>query len=88
MGAMLSKGGRSITALRSTAERGNVSRIMFRFTKGTIVTIPYTLTDFVVTEYGIASLFGKSQRERANELINVAHPDFRAELRKLCEKLL
>ena len=43
--------------------------------------------DIVVTEYGIARLLNRSQRERANELIAVAHPDFRAELRKAAQKL-
>jgi 4-hydroxybutyrate CoA-transferase len=45
------------------------------------------LADIVVTEYGIARLKGKTQRERAMELIGIAHPDFRAELKKEAERL-
>ena len=87
IGAMLSKGGRAITLLRSTALGGSVSRIVPRFEEGTVVTIPRYFADYVVTEYGIARLLDKAWRERAEELISVAHPDFRAELRKEAEKL-
>jgi acyl-CoA hydrolase len=52
-----------------------------------VVTIQRNLADNVVTEYGIAQLKGKTLRQRALELINVAHPDFRAELKKAAEKL-
>jgi acyl-CoA hydrolase len=55
--------------------------------QGTVVSTPRTLADIVVTEYGIAKLKGKTQRERALELIGIAHPDFRAELKKEAEKL-
>ena len=54
---------------------------------GTVVTVPRTMADIVVTEYGIAYLKGKTQRERAEELIAVAHPDFKDELKKTSEKL-
>ncbi|HEY7269238.1 MAG TPA: acetyl-CoA hydrolase/transferase C-terminal domain-containing protein, partial [Dehalococcoidia bacterium] len=54
---------------------------------GSLVTIPRFYADCVVTEYGIARLAGKTHRQRANELIAVAHPDFRAELRKEAERL-
>ena len=54
---------------------------------GTVVTIPRSLADTIVTEYGVAQLFGKSTRERAAELIAVTHPDFRAELRREAEQL-
>ncbi len=87
IGAQLSKGGRFITTLPSTAKGGAVSRIMPLLDKGAIVTIPRTLADIVVTEYGIAHLYGKTQRERALELIAVAHPDFRAELDQEAKKL-
>ncbi|MFC1990831.1 acetyl-CoA hydrolase/transferase C-terminal domain-containing protein [Chloroflexota bacterium] len=53
----------------------------------TVVSIPYTFADYVVTEYGIARLFGKSRRQRAQELISVAHPDFRADLVKEASRL-
>jgi len=87
IGAYFSKGGKAITVLPSTALEGAVSNICALFDQGTVVTIPRTFADFVVTEYGIARLAGKTLRERANELIAVAHPDFRAELRKEAEKL-
>jgi len=46
------------------------------------VTVPRNMADYVVTEYGIASLRNKTLRERAQELISIAHPDFRAELKR------
>ena len=52
-----------------------------------MVTVPRTLADIVVTEHGIARLKGKTQRERALELINIAHPDFRADLVKEAKRL-
>lgn len=88
MGAVLSKGGRGITLLRSTALGGSVSRIVPKHEEGAVVTVPRTFADTVVTEYGVAQLLGKSIRERAEELIAIAHPDFRADLRKEAQKLL
>ncbi|MBI2867175.1 MAG: 4-hydroxybutyrate CoA-transferase [Chloroflexi bacterium] len=82
IGALLSKGGRSITVLPSTAQKGTVSRIVPQLPGGTIVSVPRALADFVVTEFGIACLRGKTQRERALELTSIAHPDFRSVLRK------
>ncbi len=87
IGAMLSKGGRSITMLRSTAADGKISRIVASLEPGAIVTVPRNFADYVVTEYGIASLHGKSQRERAQELIAIAHPDFRAKLKRQARRL-
>ena len=86
-GAALSKGGRNITVLPATAKGGKISRIVPQFQAGTIVTVPRTLADIVITEYGIARLKGKTQRERAEELINIAHPDFKSELRKEARRL-
>ena len=51
------------------------------------MTIPQTLADIVLTEYGIAHLYGKTNRERALALIDVAYPDFRGELRREAQKL-
>ncbi len=82
VGCQLSKGGRFITTLPSTARGGTISRIVSKMEPGTIVTVPRTLADIVVTEYGIARLKGKTQRERATELVKIAHPDFRAGLEK------
>ena len=80
--ALLSKGGRSITVLPSTAAEGKVSRIMPRLPEGSAVTIPRQFADYVITEYGVARLWGKTLTERAQELISIAHPDFRPELKK------
>lgn len=87
IGACFSKGGRSIEVLRSTARGDSVSRIVPTFPAGTTVTLTRHFVDYVVTEYGIASLFGKTARQRANELIAIAHPNFRQELRKEAQRL-
>ena len=88
IGAYFSTGGKAITVLPSTALDGAASTICPLFDEGTVITIPRTFADHVVTEYGIARLAGKTLRERANELIAIAHPDFRTELRKEAERLL
>jgi len=85
VGALMSKGGRSITVLPSLSRK--TSRIVSTFEPGTVVTIPRNLADYVVTEYGIAHLLGKSLKERAQEMIAVAHPDFRSDLKKEAAKL-
>ena len=87
IGASMSKGGRSIVTLHSTVKDDTVSCIVPALSSGTVVTVPRVLADIVVTEYGIAYLRGKTQRERAQELISVAHPDFRAQLNKEARKL-
>lgn len=87
IGAVLSPGGRAISLLYSTALNGAVSSIVPRFEEGTILGIPRYFADYVVTEYGVARLMGKSVRQRADELIAIAHPDFRSELRKEAQKL-
>jgi len=87
IGTSLSRGGRNVNVLTSTAQGGNVSRIVPRLEPGSIVTVPRTLADIVVTEYGIARLKGKTQRQRAEELINIAHPNFRNELRMEARRL-
>ena len=87
IGAFLSNGGKAITLLPATALDGVVSRIVPQLEKGSLVTIPRFYADMVVTEYGVARLLGKSHRERAHELIAVAHPDFRDELSDAAKKL-
>ncbi len=82
IGAALSKGGRGITLLPSTALDGAVSRIVAQHETGSMITVPRFFADTIVTEYGIARLWGKNHRRRAQELIAIAHPDFRAELRQ------
>ena len=79
IGALASRGGRSITVLRSTARDGQ-SRIMSQFDAGASVTIPRTLADYVVTEHGVAALLGKTNNQRADALINIAYPDHRKDL--------
>jgi 4-hydroxybutyrate CoA-transferase len=66
----------------SVVEGERVSRIVPTLPGGAAVTVPRTLVDYVVTEHGIAHLRGKSLRERAQELIAIAHPDFQSELRR------
>jgi 4-hydroxybutyrate CoA-transferase len=87
LGATLSKGGRFIVVLPSTAKNGTVSRIVPMLEQGTTVSVPRVLTDYVITEYGMVRLKGKTQRERAFELISIAHPDFRPELEKEAKRL-
>ena len=79
-GAAMSKGGIPIIALPSTAKNGTVSRIVPYITEGSGVVTSRGDVHYVVTEWGIATLRGKSIRERALELIQVAHPDFRDHL--------
>ena len=81
-GAYASKNGRSFICMSSTfAKRGDRrSRIVLNLTPGNIVTTPRTEVMYVVTEYGIVNLKGKSVAERARALISIAHPDFREEL--------
>ncbi|MDP6561243.1 MAG: acetyl-CoA hydrolase/transferase C-terminal domain-containing protein, partial [Candidatus Binatia bacterium] len=87
VGATMAKEGRSITVLRSTAKGGTLSNIVSIFPAGTLVTLPRNVTDIVITEWGVAHLRGKTQRQRVEELIAIAHPDFRDELRREARKL-
>ncbi len=79
-GASLSEGGKPIIALPSTTKDGKISRIVAHLTEGGGVVTSRGHVSYVVTEYGIASLRGKSIRERALELIRIAHPKFRDQL--------
>jgi acyl-CoA hydrolase len=79
-GAALSSHGRAIIALPSTAAGGRVSRIACVLAEGAGVVTSRAHVRTVVTEYGVAELFGRSVRERAASLIAIAHPDFRDEL--------
>jgi acyl-CoA hydrolase len=81
-GAALSPGGKPIIALPSTAANGTVSRIVAALKPGAGVVTTRGHVHWVVTEYGAVDLFGKSLRERAESLISIAHPAFRAELRR------
>lgn len=79
-GAMYSEGGKSIIALPSTAQRGAVSRLVSAIERGAGVVTTRAQVDYVVTEYGVAELRGRSLSERAADLIAIAHPDFRESL--------
>jgi acyl-CoA hydrolase len=81
-GAALSPGGRPIIALPSTAAGGTVSRIVPALKPGAGVVTTRGHVHWVVTEYGAVNLFGRTLRQRAEALISIAHPDFRAELRR------
>ncbi|MHA1973440.1 MAG: GNAT family N-acetyltransferase [Candidatus Hodarchaeales archaeon] len=76
-GAVLAKGGKTILTLQSTAENGTVSRIVPFLSEGAGVTLNRGDIHYVVTEYGIAYLHGKNIRERAMQLISIAHPKHR-----------
>ena len=87
LSAMLCPTGRAITVLRSTAIEGTLSKIVAKHEAGTLVTIPRYLADTVISEHGVARLLDKNHRQRAAELIGIAHPDFRAELRREATEL-
>ena len=78
-GALRSPGGRSVIVLGATARKGTVSRIVPALADG-VVTTARSDADVVVTEFGLAELRGRTVAERARALIEIAHPDFRAEL--------
>ncbi len=84
-GASRSKGGKPIIALSSTAKNGTISRITPMLEPGAGVVTSRGLIRYVVTEYGVAYLHGKSIRERAKALIDIAHPKFREGLYDYCE---
>ncbi|RLD97112.1 MAG: acetyl-CoA hydrolase [Aquificota bacterium] len=86
-GAALAPGGKSILVLKSTAKNEEVSRIVPVLPEGSGVTLTRGDVHYVVTEYGIAYLYGKNVRERAMELISIAHPKFRPWLLEEAKRL-
>ncbi len=82
-----SKGGKSFIVLPATAKDGKISRITPTLTPGSAVTTSKNDVNYVVTEYGVAQLRGKSAKERAKALIAIAHPDFRGELTEAAKKM-
>jgi 4-hydroxybutyrate CoA-transferase len=85
-GAAKSDGGKPIIALPSTAKDGTISRILSHLEIGSGVTDSKADVHFVVTEFGIADLHGKTIRQRAKALIGLAHPKFRDELEKFAKE--
>lgn len=85
-GARLSKGGRAVIAIASTAAGGKISKIVPFLDQGAAVTTSRTDVDYIVTEYGIAHLRGKTLKDRARALISIAHPKFREELAEAFEE--
>ncbi len=85
-GSAMSRGGFSVIALPSTAQGGKVSRIVPSLSEGAGVATTRGDVHFVVTEYGIAELQGKSIYQRVMELAQVAHPDFREEIIEVAKK--
>ncbi len=86
-GAARSKGGLPIVAFLSTAQKGAVSRIVPMLNEGAGVVTTRNDVHYIVSEYGVASLYGKTIRQRAKELINIAHPKFQDELTAAGHKL-
>jgi 4-hydroxybutyrate CoA-transferase len=84
-GASRSKGGKPIIAISSVAKNGTISRIVPMLSPGAGVVTSRGLIRYVVTEYGVAYLHGKTIRERAQALIEIAHPNFREQLYQYCE---
>jgi 4-hydroxybutyrate CoA-transferase len=84
-----SDGGRSIIALpsSSTVNDSRQTRIVGQLSPGTMITVPRTFVDYVVTEQGIATLRGKNVRQRAEEMLSIAHPDCRGELTAEAKRL-
>lgn len=86
IGSFWSPGGRAINLVPSTTMNDTVSRITPYITEGARVTVPRHYAGYIVTEYGIADLYGRTETERAKELIKIAHPKFREELEKGARK--
>ncbi len=86
-GAQLSKGGRGIIALRSTAKNGTISTIVPTLAPGSGVTVPSQDVDTIVTEFGVAELRGRCVRDRMEALVKIAHPDFRDWIREESHRL-
>ena len=85
-GADMAKNGRSILAFPSTAAKGTISKIVPLLDEGAAVTTSRNDVDYAVTEYGIAKLKGRTLRQRARALIEIAHPNFRDSLKKVYEE--
>ena len=87
VGAAHARGGRNFIAAPSTRKNGTISTITAQLAAGSVVSLSRNQVDCIVTEYGIAWIKGRNIRQRVENLIAVAHPDFRAELREQANKL-
>lgn len=87
IGAIHSKGGKSIIALHSTAKNGTISTILPFLPQGAVVTLSRNNVDYIVTEYGVAKMKSQSISQRTKSLISIAHPKFRDELTESAKKL-
>jgi len=86
-GAYNSRGGKSILAFYSTARKGQVSRVVPRLDSGAVITTPRMDVHYLVTEHGAVNLKGKSTRDRALDIISIAHPRFRDSLLREAENI-
>jgi acyl-CoA hydrolase len=82
-----SRGGKAFIVLPATAKDDRITRIVPTLTPGTHVSTGKNDINYVVTEFGVAQLRGKSGKQRAQEMISIAHPDFRAELTEAAKKI-
>lgn len=86
-GVRFSKYGKGFITMSSTVKNGEMSRIKLALSPGSVVTTNKNDVDHIVTEYGVAEMFGRPLSERAEQLIAIAHPDFRDELRFEAKKM-
>ena len=82
-----SNGGKAFIVLPSTAKDDTISRIVPTLTPGTHVSTSKNDINYVVTEFGVAQLRGKTAKQRAEALIGIAHPDFRSQLREEARRM-
>lgn len=85
-GVQRSRGGKSIIALQSTAKGGELSRIVPTLGQHNVVTSSRNDVDYIVTEFGVAALSGKTELQRAEALVRIAHPKFRDELERVIQQ--
>jgi acyl-CoA hydrolase len=82
-----SEGGKAFIVVPATAKNDSISRIAATLSPGTHVSTSKNDINYVVTEFGVAQLRGKSIKQRAREMISIAHPNFRAELTEAAKKM-
>ena len=88
VGAYCAPGGRAISMMPSTWNEGLMSTIVAQLDEGSIVTIPRSWADYVITEWGVAELAGKTLHQRAEALVTIAHPKFRDDLSVAAKKIV